>query len=84
MKLPLPEDSEHNAVVVLYTTTANSFNFIAQDVPNGDLDIVVQAKVASEQIAGDQCQMHDQTGVSILKGSVIIECVKMIEDKDVD
>jgi hypothetical protein len=80
-----PLATEHNAVVVLYTTTANSFNFIAQDVPNGgDLDIVVQAKVASEQITGDQCQMHDQTGVSILKGSVIIECVKMIEDKDVD
>lgn len=87
-KPPTPEDpppaTAHNAVTVLYTTTANSFNFIAQDVPHGDLDIVVQAKAASEQITGKQCPMHDQTGVSILKGSVIIECVKMIEDKDVD
>jgi len=79
-----PPATAHNAVSVLYTTTANSFNFIAEDVPHGDLDIVVQAKVASEQINGEHCPMHDQTGVSILKGSVIIECVKMIEDDDED
>jgi hypothetical protein len=74
----VPDDHAHTAVVVLDTITTNSFNFIAEDVKHGDRDIVVQAKVVSDHDV--ECGGHDPTSVSIGKGSLIVECVKIIED----
>ena len=70
----------HNAVVVLYTTAANSFDFVAQDLDHGTHDIVVQAKVVSQNM--DQCPGHDPTGALIHKGSVIVERVTTDDDDD--
>jgi hypothetical protein len=72
-----PPATLHNAVVVLYGTTANSFNFVYGDVPFGTHTIKVEAKVVPEMVGDSgQCPMHDATMASIHKGTVIVECVQ--------
>ena len=86
-KNPLDDaDYAHTAVVVLDTMTANSFNFIAEDVAHGKNNIRIQAKVVAVQLKGEQCPGHNEypTAATIGKGSVIIECAKMIDDDDDD
>jgi hypothetical protein len=78
----VPGEDPNLAMVAIYTTGANSFNFIKEDVSPGAHDIVVQANVVVHQEKGIQCSMHDDTSVSILKGSVIVEGVKIIKGKD--
>lgn len=73
--LPPPADP-HNAVVVLYTTTASSFVFVAEDLDRGTHEIVVQAKVVLED-DNPRCPGHDPTDALINKGSVIVERVNM-------
>lgn len=71
---------EENIITFLDTMTANSFNFIAEGVPGGTHDILVQAKVSSIQ-DGLFCGGHPKTTVSIGKGLVAVESVKIIKDK---
>jgi hypothetical protein len=62
--------------------TANSFNFILEDVPRGNHDITVEAKIIACQVNGDQCPMHPETTVFLGNGTVAVESVKILKDKD--
>jgi len=79
-----PDDSVPDLVMVTanHTVTANSFNFIVEDVPKGNHDITVEAKIIACQVIGDQCQMHPETTVSLGKGTVAVESVKILKEKD--
>ena len=79
-----PDDSvpEHVMVTANHTVTANSFNFIVEDVPPGTHDIVVESKIVACQINGDQCPMHPETKVSLGNGTVAVEAVKILKVTD--
>lgn len=80
-----PDNSVPALVMVTanHTVTANSFNFIVEDVPSGNRDITVEAKIIACQVNdGDQCPIHPETTVSLGKGTVVVESVKILKGKD--
>jgi hypothetical protein len=80
-EMPRPE---HIVVTANHMVSANSFTFVAEDVPRGTHDIVVETKIVACQVIGDECGMHPGTAVSLGNGTVTVECVEMIDDDDSD
>ena len=76
--------------LILKTMSANSFNFIAQNLDQGFHDIVVQAKLSYEQTGdkfvdslGELTEEDIATMAYLGNGSVTVECVRMTQDDNV-
>jgi hypothetical protein len=66
--------------LILDTMTANSFNFITDDLSAGEHTIEVQAKIKT---ATEAEEGSAQAWATVGKGSVTIEEVRMIQDEDI-
>ena len=79
---------EEELQLILATMTANSFNFIANDVESGLHTIDVQAKLEYKTVDGTTVE-NPGVGEALAnaylgKGSVTVECVRMVSGEDVD
>ena len=73
--------SDEEISLMLKTMTANSFNFILDNMGSGRHHVEVQAQIQSKSEAG---QGSASAKASIGKGSVVIEEVRMIKDELID
>jgi hypothetical protein len=65
--------------LVLDTMTANSFNFIIDDLDSGEHEVEVQAMIDVSEAVADKTEAYATIG----NGSVTIEEVRMIQDEDI-
>ena len=77
--------AEETLQLILDTMNANSFNFIASDVPVGIHEIDVQAKLEYKTVEGTIEGVGGEAAANAYlgKGSVTVECVRMMSGEDV-
>ena len=77
--------AEETLQLILDTMNANSFNFIAMDVESGIHTIDVQAKLEYKTVEGtiDGVGGEAAANAYLGKGSVTVECVRMMSGEDV-
>ena len=84
--------TEEMLALILDTMTANSFNFIVDDLESGDYTVVVEAKLRFRTEGGEYVAEESDglwyediaTNAYLGHGTVTIECVRMIKDEDLD
>ena len=74
---------EEEIELILETTTANSFNFVKDDLSSGVHTIEVQARIGFPVDENTSQQGQTEARGMIGKGSVTVEEVRLIKDEDI-
>ena len=74
---------EEEIELILETTTANSFNFVKDDLSSGVHTIEVQARIGFPVDKNTSQQGQTEARGMIGKGSVTVEEVRLIKDEDI-